>query len=310
MNIPKVSIIVPVYNVERYIAKCIDSILSQTFNDFECILVNDFSADNSGKICDEYAEKDKRIKVVHKKQNRGLPQARKTGFGISLGEYIQFVDSDDWIESDMVEALWEKTTKEHCDIITSDYFFEKDDTTEIIKQDIVNFDKTAIIKKILNNDIKAYVWNKFISRKLLEHAEFPIGSNFEDVVLTIQNICNANKIAHISKPFYHYCYNSQSISNNKENKIVTSIEKVNNLSLTICFLKKNYGELKTFEPELSSRVNKVKNSFFTDKYLRRNKELFKLYPESQFLRWRISYILKLFLKQLLPQKIISFIKRK
>ena len=103
---PKISIIVPVYNVEEYIHRCIDSILAQTFTDFELILVNDGSHDQCGKICDEYAENDSRIKVIHKK-NGGLSDARNAGLEIAQGEYIGFVDSDDYIEHDMYEKLIE-----------------------------------------------------------------------------------------------------------------------------------------------------------------------------------------------------------
>lgn len=98
---PKISIIVPVYNVEKYLRKCIDSILNQTFKDFELILIDDGSTDESGKICDEYNLKDNRIKVIHK-ENGGLSSARNAGLDIAQGEYIGFVDSDDWIESDQI----------------------------------------------------------------------------------------------------------------------------------------------------------------------------------------------------------------
>jgi glycosyltransferase involved in cell wall biosynthesis len=102
----KVSIIVPVYKVEQYLERCVDSILSQTFTQFECILIDDCSPDNCPALCDEYAKRDARVKVIHKPRNEGLPQARKTGFDNSSGDYIQFVDSDDWIEPDMTERLY------------------------------------------------------------------------------------------------------------------------------------------------------------------------------------------------------------
>ena len=100
-RVPKVSIIVPVYKVEKYLRKCIDSIINQTLKDIEIILVDDGSPDNCGKICDEYAAKDTRIKVIHK-ENGGLSSARNAGMEVAEGEYIGFVDSDDWIESDLI----------------------------------------------------------------------------------------------------------------------------------------------------------------------------------------------------------------
>jgi len=114
---PKISIIVPVYKVEQYIHKCIDSILNQTLNDFELILVNDGSPDQCGQICDEYAKCDSRIKVIHK-ENGGQASARNMGLDIATGEYIGFVDSDDWIEPDMYEILYNECIINECEIIS------------------------------------------------------------------------------------------------------------------------------------------------------------------------------------------------
>lgn len=113
--IPKISIIVPVYNVELFLHKCIISILSQTFKDFELILINDGSTDKSGEICDVYSQKDSRIKVIHKK-NEGQSSARNKGLEIARGDYIGFVDSDDWIEQDMYKTLYESSIKANADI--------------------------------------------------------------------------------------------------------------------------------------------------------------------------------------------------
>lgn len=117
---PKISIIVPVYKAEPYLRKCIDSILNQTFKDFELILVDDGSPDRCGEICDEYALKDSRIKIIHK-ENSGRSSARNVGLDIAQGEYIGFVDSDDWIEPDMYEVLYSKAKIESADIIALNY---------------------------------------------------------------------------------------------------------------------------------------------------------------------------------------------
>ena len=112
---PKISIVVPVYNVEEYLRKCIDSILSQKFKEFELILVNDGSEDESGVICNEYVIKDDRVKVIHK-SNGGLSSARNAGIDLSRCDYIGFVDSDDWIDDDMFEKLYFAIEKEKCDM--------------------------------------------------------------------------------------------------------------------------------------------------------------------------------------------------
>ncbi len=111
----EISIIVPVYKVEPYLRKCVDSILAQTFTDFEVILVDDGSPDNSGKICDEYASKDSRVRVIHK-ENGGLSSARNAGIDVARGKYLGFVDSDDYIEKDMYELLYDNIVKEQADL--------------------------------------------------------------------------------------------------------------------------------------------------------------------------------------------------
>ena len=115
MNNPLISIIVPIYNVEVYIRNCVDSILGQSYENIEIILVDDGSPDNCGDICDEYGSKDKRIKVIHKK-NGGLSSARNAGIDIATGDYLGFIDSDDWIESDMYESLYTALTSHKADI--------------------------------------------------------------------------------------------------------------------------------------------------------------------------------------------------
>lgn len=112
---PEVSIIVPVYKVEPYLNKCVDSILAQTFTDFECILVDDGSPDSCGKICDEYVQKDSRVKVIHQ-ENQGLSAARNSGLDMASGAWIVFVDSDDWIEPDAVEVLYRAALQNDADM--------------------------------------------------------------------------------------------------------------------------------------------------------------------------------------------------
>ena len=113
---PSVTLIVPVYNVEKYLNRCIDSILNQTLEDFELILVDDGSKDNSGNICDEYMRKDRRVKVIHK-ENGGLSDARNSGIEISTGEYLSFIDSDDWVEKEFLETLYNNAIKYQAEIV-------------------------------------------------------------------------------------------------------------------------------------------------------------------------------------------------
>ena len=119
--IPSISVISPIYNMERLLSKCIDSILAQTFNDFELILIDDGSTDRSGVICDEYATRDSRIKVIHKK-NEGVSIARQLGIDFAQGEYTIHIDPDDWVEPKMLEELYKKAKSEHADMVICDYY--------------------------------------------------------------------------------------------------------------------------------------------------------------------------------------------
>lgn len=123
MNMPKISIIVPVYKAEKYLNRCVDSILAQTFTDFELLLIDDGSPDKSGEICDEYARKDSRVRVIHK-ENGGVSSARQRGLDESIGEYTIHADPDDWVEPTMLEELYNKANKEDADMVICDFFYE------------------------------------------------------------------------------------------------------------------------------------------------------------------------------------------
>lgn len=146
---PLFSIIIPVYNVEKYLNKCVDSVLNQTFTDFEVILVDDGSPDNCPAICDSYAEKDKRVRVIHK-QNGGLICARKSGLEAARGDYIGFVDSDDWIEENMYELFADMIKKYSPDMVLSDFYF--DSGKEIINSEQL-FEQEFYDKKSLNEKL-------------------------------------------------------------------------------------------------------------------------------------------------------------
>jgi len=306
---PKVSIIIPVYNVEKYIRRCINSVLAQTFADFECILVDDYSSDDSGKICDEYAKKDERIKIIHNTQNKGSSLSRKTGLENSSGEYIQFVDSDDWIEPNAIEQLYLKATSENFDITICDFFYEKDNMKKKIKQNLSNFDKILLTRNIIGGRMKTYLCNKFVKRELISIAKFPVDSRSEDYFITLQNIYNAKNIGYIDEPFYCYCFNIQSLSNNKKRKIIGFVEENKNWCATLNFLKEKYGDLKIFEPELSARINGMKRKYFFDKDLRKERKLFHIYPESGFSRYLFFFIMKKAVKMIIPHGFFILYRR-
>ncbi|OKL36565.1 glycosyltransferase family 2 protein [Domibacillus mangrovi] len=202
---PKISIIVPVYKVEPYIHKCVDSILAQTFKDFELILVDDGSPDKCGEICDEYAQKDSRVHVIHKK-NGGLSDARNAGLNIAKGEYIGFVDSDDWIESDMYELLYNMCEENECDIAncTSIIHF-KSETVINGNHPLIIHNRNEAMKAMLEGELyDEVVWTKLIKRNLIGDTRFKVGIVYEDTDFTYRLIHKSKKVCCIGAPKYHY----------------------------------------------------------------------------------------------------------
>ncbi|MDR0474129.1 MAG: glycosyltransferase [Treponema sp.] len=160
MNSPKVSIIVPVYNAEKYLRRCVDSILAQTFTDFECILIDDCSPDKCPEICDEYKKIDDRIKTLHKTENTGPVATRKTGIENATGDFIQFVDSDDWIEPEMTERLYKRALSENLDIVCCDFAYYD---INGIKHTSVPFDVRCMDKEsICKMLFKTTIWRAFV----------------------------------------------------------------------------------------------------------------------------------------------------
>ncbi|EKN69392.1 glycosyl transferase family protein [Neobacillus bataviensis LMG 21833] len=202
---PKISIIVPVYKVEPFIHKCVDSILAQTFTEFELILVNDGSPDNCGTICDEYTKKDRRVKVIHK-DNGGQASARNRGLEIAGGEYIGFVDSDDWIEPDMYELLYNMCIQNNCDIANCTYKIHAKHNV-IIKASypLMIHDRNQAMKAMLEDELyNEVVWSKLFKRNLLENIRFPEGIMYEDTAFTYKVIHRSNKVCCLGEPKYHY----------------------------------------------------------------------------------------------------------
>ncbi|WP_088070502.1 glycosyltransferase family 2 protein [Gottfriedia luciferensis] len=240
---PKISIIVPVYKVERYINKCVDSILSQTFTDFELILVDDGSPDRCGIICDEYANKDERVKVIHK-QNGGQASARNMALDIARGDYIGFVDSDDWIEPDMYELLYAISIENDCDIVNCTGIVHFEDKT-IIKSShpLTIHNRSQAMKAIFEGELyDEVVWSKLIKRELLENLRFPEGIMYEDTAFTYKLINKSKKVGYIGEAKYHYIKRENSTMDRAvKNK---SIDAVLIYDEIYQFISQNYPELK------------------------------------------------------------------
>lgn len=210
---PEISVIVPVYKVEPYIHKCVDSILTQTFTDYELILVDDGSPDTCGNICDEYAQKDARIHVIHK-ENGGLSDARNAGVKIACGEYVIFIDSDDYIDADMLSYLYENLKKADADMATCGIYEVYADRIEKQEEepDFVCSGEEAFRCILRGHTIRGEIWNKLIKRSCISDLEFPKGKLYEDIFYTVDMMQRIKKVAVGTKPKYYYLHRSDSIT--------------------------------------------------------------------------------------------------
>lgn len=203
----QISVVVPVYNVEKYIERCIRSILEQTFSDMEVIVVNDGSQDSSIDIIHNTFQ-DRRIKIVNK-ENAGLPQARRTGFENATGRYIVFVDADDWIENNMLQLLYEKIVSSHADIVCCGVLIEDDEGTCIEEwrvEEETAYDPASAIRNLHSSrGVYQFMWNKIFSREVISGRDFPTGHFVgEDYCTLIPIIEKTTNIIQIPENAYHY----------------------------------------------------------------------------------------------------------
>ena len=279
---PVISIIVPVYNAEPYLRRCIDSILAQTFTDFECILIDDGSPDNCPIICDEYAEKDNRVVVIHQ-DNRGSAATRNIGLFKAQGEWVGFVDSDDWIEHDMFEKMYAKANIGNYDMVWCDYYRYHLNGSNHIKVQIEGLGKIDFIKRIFDGRLHGSVCNKLIKKSICinNNILFPSANLLEDVVFVVQYIYHTDNIGYVNNALYHYTFNPYSMVNDI-NGMKTRIEDTyENLSFIMSFLEGKYMiDIIVMEPELSFRINMYKISMLLTKETRDMRKLFAFHPDS------------------------------
>lgn len=219
---PEISIIVPVYNVEKYLKNCIDSILNQTFKDFELILVNDGSTDKSLDICKYYESIDSRIRIINK-QNGGLSSARNAGLDVFIGKYVGFIDSDDYIHPQMYEILYNQMTKNNADIGICDfekvYDFNKEflDNKFILNNEIESMNNEDALLKLLGEKAVKYIimCNKLYKKEIFQNERFKEGIIHEDEHIIHRLLYKAKNIIYIEKKLYFYLQREGSIMNKK-----------------------------------------------------------------------------------------------
>ena len=212
----KVSIVVPVYNVEEYLGKCVNSLIAQTYKNIEIILVDDGSPDNCPHICDELEKTDSRVKVIHK-ENGGLSSARNAGIRIATGDYIAFVDSDDYVKEKYIELLVNACVENNCSISACGYYeyYSADNYKTICGETAGVISSTDAIKDIftMKNEICVVAWNKLYAKKLFteNHIRYPEGKIHEDVFTTYKLCALTEKLAYVNEPLYYYVQRQTSI---------------------------------------------------------------------------------------------------
>ena len=214
-NFPKISVIVPVYNTEKYLHRCIDSVLAQTYKDFELLLIDDGSKDSSGAICDEYAARDSRVKVFHK-ENGGVSSARNAGLAIASGDWIMHLDGDDWIAPDMLERLIRKGEDTGAEIVMGDFLFAYSDRDILYSLPDWDNNKTASLNRYITS-VWTCVWAGIHKRSLYEvyQLKSPQGVTYcEDFHLIVRLCYFARKVVNIHQPFYHYRQQEGSVMHN------------------------------------------------------------------------------------------------
>lgn len=246
INKDKVSVVVPIYKVEKYIHRCIDSILNQTYTNLEVILVNDGSPDDGGAIADAYKVKDTRVKVIHK-ANGGLSDARNAGMKKVTGKFTMFVDSDDWLDINMIKTMVEKSNQFTADIVQAAFYYAYDDNLYIDnryfeqKNEPIILDNQSLMCELVRNEkVKNFAWGKLYKTEIIKDIPFKKGVLFEDVFWAHHVMHRVSKYLILQQPFYYYYQRDDSIvaSYSPEN-----LDILKGLKERHRFIEKNYKEL-------------------------------------------------------------------
>ena len=239
-----ISIIVPVYHVEAYIKRCVDSILRQTISDIEIILVDDGSNDNCPEICDDYSLRDSRIKVIHKK-NGGLSDARNAGLAVARGEFIAFVDSDDWLAPLYLEKLLRGLQEADADICECEIYRTSGETcSETLVSTAVVYDTVHALEQLIQDgQLHQYVWNKLYRRKTIGDISFSKGKTNEDEFWTYHVFGQAKKVVKISDVLYNYYQRPDSIMGAGYN--IKRLDALEAKTQRQQYLERNFPELST-----------------------------------------------------------------
>ena len=309
-----ISVIIPVYNVEKYLEKCINSVLSQTYRDLEIILVDDESTDKSGEICDKYKSIDNRIKVIHKK-NGGLSDARNCGLDIANGEYIAFLDSDDWINKDLYKILYETLIKYNADMSICKFkkVYNEDEKLNFESSKLISYTNIDALKELYeqNSTQMIVAWNKLYKRNLFEKNRYPYGKIHEDEFLTPILLNECKKIVYIDKELVYYRQRSGSIMNSKFN--IKRLNYLEALELRIEYYKNN-RLFEVYDKEKKNLVNNIIAYYYlVKKSDLQNKQNIMNKLKEKFIKIDLDYdksikdLIKIYLFKYLPNTYINIL---
>lgn len=254
----KISVVVPVYNVEKYVGKCLESVLNQTMQDYEVIVVDDCSPDCSMTVVKAYVDKDPRFKIVTHEVNRGLMQARKSGYSVAEGDYVMFLDSDDYLPSDAMETMYTEALRTSADVVSGELIlFYSESGKETRRTSCLKYgsDPISVYKSLLLSEYYHNLCGKLFKTNLLQSFEYKTLEHFtngEDGYLFYQVLEHVNKVVHLEKPVYYYLQNMQSSSNGRlGSNAIRSICLLNQLRIEIA---DRHPEIKPYARQQVTRV--------------------------------------------------------
>ena len=301
-----ISVITPIYNAEKYIERCVNSVTVQTYTNLEIILVDDGSKDKSGVICDKLAAADKRIKVIHKK-NEGVSKARNKAIDTCTGDYVLFVDADDWLENNMIEMLYTAINEENYDIAVCGYNNYYENTNEY-KEIYLEEYKEETFNVLISDDSKKYggfPWNKLIKRGVIRHKFNENIHYYENLLFFLENCTDKLRYTVVSEPLYNYCINDTSAVHSKKYSIkkASALEAldyvipllpeenvVKHKFAYVCTYYENLYNIKKNKMDTSiiKKYDKNKNVYYRE--IKNSKELSKKQKIKLFVLFRLNFI--------------------
>ena len=285
---PLISVIVPIYKVEKYLHRCIDSIRNQEYKNLEILLVDDGSPDNCGLICDKYAKKDKRIKVIHKK-NGGLSDARNSALDVMNGEYVTFVDSDDYVTDMYIYNLYNALRDSDVRMAVSGFenVFEEHRNLqgETYKEILVYSAEECLMKMFYQEGMETTAWGKLYHRSLFEDIRYPLSKLYEDISVTYKLICKCEKIAFIENRDYFYFQRKDSIQ--YQEFTIQKLDAIYHMQEVYSFIEDKYPKLK--DAVVCRYFSILSNILFQIKVGEYEKEKEYLWSEMKKIRYRVLF---------------------